>query len=121
MQSRKGAQKRKGEVPPFFATFAYFAPLRETGLSVRGLIHSSFNAGERFKPPREGDRQGNKRARVGRHSGQNVPVGRPPNSPQFGENDLSRNSRAASAAQFTTGVDSDASLQAGQASQTGTK
>jgi hypothetical protein len=41
MQSHKVAKKRKAEVLFFFATFAYFAPWRETGLFVHGLIHMS--------------------------------------------------------------------------------
>jgi len=37
--------KRQGEALLFFASFAYFAPLRETDFSVHELIHSFLRRG----------------------------------------------------------------------------
>jgi len=44
-QSRQDAKTRKAEVPSFFAAFACFAPLRETGSCVHRLIHKFFRPG----------------------------------------------------------------------------
>jgi hypothetical protein len=39
-QKRKGAKSRKGEVHSLLCDLCDFAPLRETALSVHGLIHT---------------------------------------------------------------------------------